>query len=126
MPSPFFLLLFLLMSFCAKSTNVLIVWQVSWSVHFSLLFIWKGWFIGSVLGLVLIYLKWAWSLTRPNTFPASASSSFYWIFLVKVWNQDFWILKVSEKNECFDKFITSLGGLDPYLILFLKTILLNN
>lgn len=61
-------------------------------------------------------------------FQASASSSFSLNIFGEGMKSRFLFgsLNVSEKNECFDKFKTSLDELDPYLILFLKNILLDN
>ena len=47
--SALFILFFdfpMFMLFCTKSINVFAVWWVALGFHFSLLFIWKGWFTG--------------------------------------------------------------------------------
>lgn len=72
----FFFIFSLIMSFYTKSINVPTVWQIFLAVHFSLLLNLNGWFIGSTMDLVLISLKWTWSLIRQIKFLASTCICF--------------------------------------------------
>ena len=72
----FFFIFSLIMSFYIKPINVPTVWQIFLAVHFSLLLNLNGWFIGSTMDLVLISLKWAWSLIRQIKFLASTCICF--------------------------------------------------